>query len=335
MTKRQKVIFWAGLMLLIFAFFRWLFGIALPEIAIEFSLGTTFIIVSGFMAGRAVMLLAISVNGIKNWGRSVTVLTIFIMVGFIAIAFLLNAMIEKTMLFPFAITVLLFFLVNASFSALITIIRHRYKSRITSAQAAAAQSKSELQLLQSQLSPHFLFNTLNNLYGLSLTEPERVPALMLKLSELLRYSVYDVKDVFVPLQYEADYIRNYVEFESLRLGDRLSLNLELDPVFDVECKIPPLLLIVFVENAFKHSRTTGSGAIKINISLRKNGNKIVFSARNSISTTLTARDYPERHSGFGLDSVRKRLDLLYAGRHTLEIDMTEADYAVQLKLDCQ
>jgi sensor histidine kinase YesM len=180
-----------------------------------------------------------------------------------------------------------------------------------------------------------LFNTLNNLYGLSLTEPQRVSPLLLKLSELLRYSVYDVKEIFVPLQYEVDYIRNYVAFECLRLGERLKLNMEIDPAFDGECKIPPMLLLVFVENAFKHSRSAGDQAIKIDINLHTKGGRIVFLARNSQGMKATAGEHADKHSGFGLDSARKRLSLLYGGKHTLRIDSTQAEYVVQLELDCR
>ena len=335
MTKQQKTGVWILLGCVIFAFFRWIFGVAVPEIALEFSLGTTFILISGLMVGRALTVMAIRSNALTDWPRTITVLILFIVAGFVAIAFLLNAMIQETTLFRFAITILLLFLVNAAIGAIIKVIRHRYQTKIESAHAAMAQSKSELQLLQAQLSPHFLFNTLNNLYGLSLTDPTRVPALLLKLSELLRYSVYDVKDMFVPLQYEVDYIRNYIEFEKLRLGERLKLSLQLDPVSEGDCKIPPLMLIVFVENAFKHSRKTGEELIYIDVGLRKKENSIVFSIVNSCAPKPDSGQDREKHSGFGLESVRKRLDLLYPARHTLKIEKTETRYVVQLELKCQ
>lgn len=335
MTKRQRIIIWILLACVVFVFFRWIFGIAIPEIALEFSLATTFIFVSGLMVGRAITVVAIRSSGLKNWLRTVTLLTVFTLAGFVAIAFVLNAMIQETTLFRFAITILLLFLVNAAVGAIVKVTRHHYQSKMESAQAAMAQSRSELQLLQAQLSPHFLFNTLNNLYGLSLTDPDRVPVLLLKLSELLRYSVYDVKEIFVPLQYEVDYIINYIEFEQLRLGERLKLSLQVDPIFDSDCKVPPLMLIVFVENAFKHSRKTGEASIYIDIGLRKKENSIVFSVVNSCTPKPDSGQGREKHSGFGLDSVRKRLDLLYPARHTLKIEKTETRYVVQLELKCQ
>ena len=332
MTRRHKTIFWIVLTCLIFTFFRWLFGMAVPGIALEFALGTTFILISALITGHSVTLLALRMGAIRSIARSIIIMTAFVLMGFVAIAFLLNAMVEKTTLFPFAITVLLLFLVTVAAGGLVTVIRHQYKSRLQSAQAAMAQSRSELQLLQSQLSPHFLFNTLNNLYGLSMSDPDRLPPLLLKLSELLRYSVYDVKEILVPLQYEVDYIRNYIAFERLRLGSRLNLTAEIDPAFDPEEKIPPLMLIVFVENAFKHSRTTGDDAIHISLTLRKREDRIVFSISNSCPEESAD---PQKHSGFGLDSVRRRLDLLYPARHTLRINKRKDQHNVHLELECQ
>lgn len=334
MGNWKNILTWLSLTVLIFAFFRWLFGMALADVALEFSLGTTFIIISGLFAGRALILLAVRMNGISNWALTLAALMILVVIGFVAIAFLLNTMIEtKTTLFPFALSVLLLFLVTAACGAIVSIVRHQYKSRLNTAQAQMVQSKNELQLLQAQLSPHFLFNTLNNLYGLSLTQAQRVPPLLLKLSELLRYSVYDVKELFVPLQHEVDYIRNYVEFERLRLGERLRLHMEIEDAAD-GCTIPPLLLIVFVENAFKHSRSAGEQTISMSINLHKRDERIVFVTRNSIGEKPSGGENFGKHSGFGLESVRKRLNLLYPGKYSLKIDSTESEYVVHLELDC-
>jgi sensor histidine kinase YesM len=335
MTKRQKIIFWTVLTSLLFLFFRWLSGIALPEMAFQFSLVATTILISGLMAGHLLMLLAIRSNALTNARTTVFLLSAFVLAGFLIIAYLLNAMIEKTTLFPFAITLLILWLVTAAVGSLITIFRHQYKTRIQLAQVDLAQSKSELQLLQARLSPHFLFNTLNNIYGLSITDSQRVPALLLKLSDLLRYSVYDVRENFVPLQQEVDYIRNYVEFERLRLDERLILNMEMDAAVVSDCSIPPLMLIVFVENAFKHSRTTGNEPVRIDIVLRTHDKRIYFSVSNSYALEQFGDSRTETHSGFGTESVRKRLDLLYAGKHQLEIERKENLYTVILQLECK
>jgi len=276
------------------------------------------------------MLLAIRSKSVSKSGRTIFVLAGFVLVGLVTIAYMLSSMVEETTLFPFAVTVLLLWLVTTAAAGLVTLTRYHYRREIQLAQVEVAQSRSELHLIQSQLSPHFLFNTLNNIYGLSLTEPERVPALMLKLSELLRYSIYVVKDSFVPLQNEVAYLRNYLEFEHLRLGKKLDLQVDFNEEFDEKYTIPPLMLVVFVENAFKHSRTTGP--IHIGIALHRKGNKIIFSVQNSYAAKPIDRQIPEKHSGFGLDSARKRLDLLYPGRHMLAIDQTDNKFSVHLEI---
>jgi sensor histidine kinase YesM len=335
MRNWQRNIFWILLTALIFAFFRWLFGIAIPELAPAFSIGITVILVSALIIGRSVTLLWLKTSSPRNLGGAMILLSIFIVVSFFGIAFLLNAMIERTTLFPFAVTCLFIFLATTATGALTTTLRHQYKVKVMSAQAAVAQSKSELQLLQSQLSPHFLFNTLNNLYGLSLIEPVKVPPLLLKLSELLRYSVYDVKEIFVPLQDEVDYIRNYIDFERLRLGGRLSLHVDIEHQFDPKWIIPPMLLVVFVENAFKHARHVSGEQVTIDLRLHRKENYIVFSLRNSVASPSPDGHVSGKHSGFGLDSVRKRLNLLYFGRHQLEIKKLEKDFVVELTLPCE
>jgi LytS/YehU family sensor histidine kinase len=334
MLFKHKVIFWISLSLMLLGLFLWLAGIAMPEIATPFAIGTTFVLVSGLFTGHVLTKLAIRNHAIGSVVNAIVLSALFMLIGFVAIAFLLNSMIRNTTLFPFAITVLLVFLETAAAGCLVTMIRNQYTERITSAHAAMAQSKSELQLLQSQLSPHFLFNTLNNLYGLSMMEPAKLPPLLLKLSDLLRYSVYEVKELFVPLQHEVDYIRNYVDFERLRLGDRLQLSLGIDPVPDTRCRIPPLMLIVFVENAFKHSRATGQDLISLNISMVKTGNQLEFVVSNSVVSEGSVHQ-TDGNSGFGLESVRKRLKLLYPDRHKLKIEKTESRHSVYLQLECQ
>lgn len=334
MIRRKYVITIVLLAIALFAILRWLFGMAIPEAWLSFSIGATLTFLGGLISGRAFTLASIRLGWVINLKAITFLLITFIVIAFVAVAFMLNAMIAKTTLLPFAVTVLLIFLINGALGALITLVREQYKSGISTAKAAMEQSRNELQLLQAQLSPHFLFNTLNNLYGLSLSEPDRVPPLLLKLSELLRYSVYDVKQVFVPMQQEVDYILNYIEFERLRLGLKLQLSTEIEKGFDSECQIPPLLLIVFVENAFKHSRTTTDQPIWINIKLRRDGKRIVFFIENSRPPEHVEKPRLEKHSGFGLDSVKRRLSLLYSDKHSLTIKESSTKYIVDLQLEC-
>lgn len=223
-----------------------------------------------------------------------------------------------------------FIIISLGTGVLIKMIRLVSERRLQAAQAEAAQHKTELQLLQSQLSPHFLFNTLNNMYGLSITQNEKVPALILKLSELLRYSVYEANETFVPLKEEITYLNNYIDFERLRLGDRLQLTVAMEEVSG-DMKIAPMLLIVFIENAFKHAKNTAEQKIYIDIELKTWHSSILFAVKNSYSKTGSATA-TGKNSGFGLASVYKRLDLLYNDRYDLAINNEDAFYNVTLQL---
>lgn len=225
-----------------------------------------------------------------------------------------------------------FAIVSVSLGVLIKIIRAIAENQLREAQLAAATSKSELHLLQSQISPHFLFNTLNNMYGLSITHHEKIPALLLKLSELLRYSVYDANETYVPLKDEMTYINNYIEFERIRIGDRLVMTTDLEEITNTDIKIAPMLLIVFIENAFKHSKNTAEQQIFIAITLKTWGNSILFSVKNSYSNGKEESTIMNKNSGFGLSSVNKRLDLLYHNEFDLSIQKEEAFYTIMLQL---
>lgn len=226
-----------------------------------------------------------------------------------------------------------FTILGIASGALVKVVHAIIHNQLRQAQSEAAHNKSELHLLQSQLSPHFLFNTLNNMYGLSLTEHQKVPPLLLKLSELLRYSVYDVSETYVPLAHEMVYINNYIEFERLRIGDRLVLTLDMEEMVDPEIKIAPMLLIVFLENAFKHSKNTTGEQIFIHISLTTWENSILFSVKNTYGIDAqTGGLFNGRNSGFGLQNVKKRLGLLYPGTHELHTSKDEVFYKVALQL---
>ncbi|MDB5278436.1 MAG: hypothetical protein JWR61_3391 [Ferruginibacter sp.] len=295
------------------------------------STAATMCFIAGVFAGR--YLAQIWTHQLKSAPNGVIILLVTIIVACVGWLFfhadfpLQGRVAINLILFwlPFAIC-------SLAVGMLIKIVRAYTQNRLREAQAAAAQNKSELHLLQSQLSPHFLFNTLNNMYGLSLTEHEKIPPLLLKLSDLLRYTVYEANEVFVPLKDELNYISNYIAFEQIRLGDRLVLNMDIESVTSADIKIAPMLLIVFIENAFKHSRNSAAQQIFITISLKLWGNLILFSVKNSQSSAKEDRPQMDKHSGFGLASVTKRLDLLYPGEHQLTVDNANELYTVMLQL---
>ncbi len=225
-----------------------------------------------------------------------------------------------------------FIILSLAVAMLVRLFLASKNNQLHQATITAAQSLSELQLLQSQLSPHFLFNTLNNLYGLSITQHEKVPALLLKLSDLLRYTVYDSKEFFVPLKNELAYINNYIDFEKIRIGDRLRLTTSIEPVTNDGILIAPMLLIVFIENAFKHSRNTLEKEICIDIALKTWSDSILFSVKNSHNGTACEDGGLRASSGLGFVNVKKRLLLLYAGAYDLKMENREGFYSVLLQL---
>jgi two-component system LytT family sensor kinase len=190
--------------------------------------------------------------------------------------------------------------------------------------------KSELSFLKSQVNPHFLFNTLNNIYSLSLSRSEKAPEAIMKLSQLLRYMLYETDDKNVSLEKEIAHIEDYISLQRMRLTDQVEVILEKKGSLSGK-HIEPLLLIPFVENAFKHGiHTQFPSFIKINITVE--GEFLIFKVTNSI--VPNSAEYPkDKNSGIGLSNVEKRLNLLYPDRYALDTNVTEKEYAVSLKIN--
>ena len=225
-----------------------------------------------------------------------------------------------------------FFIMGLVIGMLMKLITASVRKQLQDARTAAEQKQTELSLLQSQLSPHFLFNTLNNMYSISIVQHELVPELLLKLSELLRYTVYNTREPLLPVSQELAYIHNYVDFEKIRIGDRLMLHMDVAPVTGSGIAIPPRLLIVCIESAFKHARDTLKEKIYIAITLKIEGEHILFSVVNSHNGEVQVQQrFPER-SGMGLSNTIRRLNLLYADDYELKQSDEGGLYTVQLRL---
>ncbi|SFD07634.1 Histidine kinase [Chitinophaga sp. CF118] len=195
------------------------------------------------------------------------------------------------------------------------------------------QKENELRHLKAQLNPHFLFNTLNNLYGLSVSGSRELPDLMLKLSDLLRYSLYDTNQHYVSLQKELNYITNYVELERIRLNDRADIVLDIRGDFS-DRYIAPLLLIVFIENSFKHFSFPRKQQGFVNISLNLQGDFLQMNARNSVDPDyVPSSKNKDKGGGLGLNNVRQRLALIYPEKHTLVIKHEPGYFEVDLQID--
>ncbi|MGL1888804.1 MAG: sensor histidine kinase [Reichenbachiella sp.] len=192
--------------------------------------------------------------------------------------------------------------------------------------------ETELSFLKSQIQPHFFFNTLNNLYSLTLDKSDKAPYTVLKLSELMSYVIYDAKQKRVPLVNEIKHIQNYLDLEMLRYGDRLDIDLGISG--DIEGKvIPPVLLLPFIENSFKHGTTVDSEMIPIGILIDVSNGKLTFSCQNLKADENTFDNGLENYKrGVGLENTKRRLNLVYPGTHVLEVIEDNKTYKTVLQI---
>lgn len=186
----------------------------------------------------------------------------------------------------------------------------------------------EIALLRSQVSPHFLFNTLNNIYSLVCKKSDQAPEAVIKLSEIMRYMLYESNTDKVPLDKEIVYIHSYIELQKLRLIDKNFV--EVTIAGDTNGKvISPMMLIPFVENAFKHSnKKVNSPGIFIHATVTDQ--KIQFEVKNYCNTNEAVQK--DKVGGIGLQNVKRRLELLYPGKHSLSINTGNEQYEVKLEL---
>lgn len=175
--------------------------------------------------------------------------------------------------------------------------------------------QAELKFLKTQIHPHFLFNTLNNLYALTLKKSDKAPETVLKLSELINYMLYECRSDEVSLAKEIKFIRNYVDIEKMRYGDKLDVDIRVSG--DVgDRKIAPLILLPFVENCFKHGASEDLLQSWVKVTIDSHADHIVVKVENSKSENGNG---VFREEGIGIQNVKRRLDLLYPERHELKI----------------
>jgi len=202
-----------------------------------------------------------------------------------------------------------------------------YKNQQRFSKLNEQKKTAELTALKHQLNPHFLFNTLNNLYALALKKSDQTPEVIEKLSDMLDYMLYRTNETFVSLHKEIELIENYLSLEKVRYGKRVQISFINDIQKDV--KIAPLLLLTFIENAFKHgvSQELKEAFIALKISL--DDDQIIFNIKNSKSKTSVEKN--TEHC-IGLSNVKKQLDLLYPDNYSLNINSEIDSYSVTLKL---
>jgi len=187
----------------------------------------------------------------------------------------------------------------------------------------------ELKALKAQVNPHFLFNTLNNIYALALQKSEQTPGMLLKLSSMMRYLLYECNVPQVALQKEIQFINNYIELEKIRHNKNVQINFSLSGNA-ANSEIAPLLLIPFIENSFKHgvNASIGKGWVDINLSAMEE--KISLSVVNSMAGNHVNGS---AQKGIGLENVKKRLQLLYPGKNMLNLEEEKEKYSVNLDIN--
>ncbi len=188
--------------------------------------------------------------------------------------------------------------------------------------------KTELSLLRSQVSPHFMFNVLNNMVALARKQSDQLEPSLIKLSSLMRYMLYETEEEKVSLEKETEYLQSYIDLQQQRFGKKVTINVAMKPT-DKMYFIEPMLLIPFVENAFKH----GTGMIdhaQIDIELSAEKNILQFKVRNKYNPS--SEEIKDKASGIGLVNVQRRLELLYSGDHRLTINRDGHLFTVSLQI---
>jgi len=225
---------------------------------------------------------------------------------------------------PFDVISFFIFLMIIALSTAMKIMEQWRMTEKRAIQAESDKASAELSFLKAQINPHFLFNTLNNIYTLTLIKDDNAPDSIMKLSNIMRYVTDDAMEDFVPLQQEVDCINDYIELQRLRIGEKTQVDIEISG--DIEDKkVSPLILMTFVENVFKYGISKHH---RSNIIIKLNGDNtgITFFCQNSI--------FPEkdekRRAGIGLKNTKQRLAHLYPNKHNLDINTDNQLYTVKL-----
>ena len=187
----------------------------------------------------------------------------------------------------------------------------------------------ELKALKAQINPHFFFNTLNSIYSMALDKDDRLPGTVLQLSDLMRYFLYVSRDNFIPLEKDLTVVKEYIALQKLRSNAQLDIETKISGEISDQ-QIAPLLLITFLENAFKHGAKGSSGNTFIKLDIKVEKNKLNFTLENNkgIIDEVNTGD----HNGLGLENVKRQLELLYPGKHLLNIKDEQDRFVVALQL---
>jgi two-component system, LytTR family, sensor kinase len=211
----------------------------------------------------------------------------------------------------------------------IKLIRLHYKSLEFEQELIREKLESELHFLRAQTNPHFLFNTLNNLFVLARKKSDVTPDAIMMLSKIMRFMLHDCRAPRIPLSNEVRVVRDYIELERLRYNDRLVVDYKED-IDNSEEQVAPLMLLPFVENSFKHGAGNTTGKVRIDVQLQLHAKRLHFRVQNTIDP-----DAPPSlaKSGIGLGNVQRQLELIYPGKYRLDFGPKGDVYLVELSID--
>lgn len=227
-----------------------------------------------------------------------------------------------------SISIWFMFFAVICYSITVSFVRELYERRLRQNQLESQNAKAQLAVFKAQISPHFLFNTLNSLYSLVIGTSEKAENAFIKFSDLLKYSYTTIENDYVTIDREIEYIKDYIELQQLRLDRHTRVEWTAD-IDDPKALIPPMIFLTFVENAFKYGSST-SRDCRIELSLALRRGQLTFNTRNRV---LRHADEFRTAVPVGLDNTRKRLDVLYPGRFTLLTEETDGLYIVNLTID--
>lgn len=206
-----------------------------------------------------------------------------------------------------------------------------YEQKRILQRVAFEKLQAEVNYLRAQVNPHFLFNVLNNLYSLTLKKSDKAPDVVLKLSTMMEYMLYDSDEEQVSLEKEIAYLQNYIALEQLRYGENVAIHFDIKGEAGTQL-IAPLLFLPLVENAFKHSVSKTSGRINLNITMNITESSVFFNIENDKPTSALA-GIAKTKGGIGLHNLRQRLELLYPGKHVFDIKDDKDKFTATLQIN--
>jgi LytS/YehU family sensor histidine kinase len=219
----------------------------------------------------------------------------------------------------------LFFVIYLSASGLLHLARSWFQLQ----ELEKEKTSAELKALKSQLNPHFLFNSLNNIYSLARKKSPLVPDKIVQLSDLMRHIIYESDVEFIPLEEEVEMVKNYIELQNLRSTTPDRIKMEITGEIKGK-KIAPLLFLPFVENSFKHGLKNDTNDSYVRIKIETTAHNLFFKIENRKGVTVEIAD--SKYKGIGIENVKKRLELIYPGKHSLVISDIEDKFEVNLQI---